>query len=100
MRAAFQNSLRVNRRGFSLVELAVVVGVLGLLAALPFYIASGLVAPLWAILALWAAWLSLGLLALRWFRSHPWVVLVLPLVAAGVWWLSLTLGEQLLDWQA
>ena len=47
------------------------VGVLGLLAVLPFYLASGLVAPLWAIIVLWVVWLGLGLLSLRWFRSQP-----------------------------
>ncbi len=81
-------------------RVAALVGVLGLLAAAPFYIASGLVAPLWAILLLWVFWIALAVLALRWFTSRPWVVLVLPIVAAAVWWLTLTLGEQLLDWQA
>lgn len=81
-------------------RVAASVGVVGMLAVAPFYIASGLVAPLWAILLLWLFWLALAVLAVRWFRTRPWVVLVLPLVAAGVWWLTLTLGERLLDWQA
>ena len=76
------------------------VGVLGLLAALPFYLASGLAAPLWAVVALWVVWLGLGLLALRWFRSHPWVVLLLPVVALAIWWGALTLGVLLLGWTA
>lgn len=76
------------------------VGVLGLLATLPFYLASGLVAPLWAIVVLWLIWLSLGLVALQWFTRRPWVVLVLPLVAFGIWWLVITLGEQALGWTA
>lgn len=81
-------------------RIVAVVGVVGLLATTPFYIASGLVAPLWAILLLWVFWLALATLALRWFRARPWLVLLLPFVAAGIWWLSLTLGENLLNWQA
>ena len=30
----------------------------------------------------------------------PWVVLAMPFVAAAVWWLSMTLGESVLGWQA
>jgi uncharacterized membrane protein YhaH (DUF805 family) len=76
------------------------VGVLGLLAVLPFYVASGLAAPLWAIVLLLLFWAALAVCAYRWFTRRPWVVLILPLVAAAVWFLSLTLGEQLLGWQA
>lgn len=75
-------------------------GVLGLLAVLPFYLASGLVAPLWAIVVLLMVWLSFALVALRSFRSRPWLVLVLPFVAAAAWWLAITLGEKVLGWQA
>ncbi len=75
-------------------------GVLGLLAVLPFYLASGLVAPLWAIVVLLMVWLGFALVALRSFRSRPWLVLVLPVAAAAVWWLAITLGEKALGWQA
>lgn len=75
-------------------------GVVGLLAVLPFYVSSGLVAPLWAIVLLLLFWAGLLVCAVRWFTRRPWVVLVLPFVALAVWWGSLTLGEQLLGWQA
>ncbi|WP_353953472.1 hypothetical protein V6K52_08665 [Knoellia sp. S7-12] len=76
------------------------VGVLGLIAALPFYVASGLAAPLWAIVLLLLFWAALAVVSVRWFTRRPWVVLLLPLVAGGVWIATLTIGEQLLGWQA
>ena len=45
-------------------------------------------------------WAALAVCAVRWFTRRPWVVLVLPVVAVVVWLLALTLGEQLLGWQA
>jgi hypothetical protein len=75
-------------------------GALGLLAVLPFYISSGLVAPVWAIVLLLLFWAALVVCAFRWFTRRPWVVLVLPLVAVAVWFLVLTIGEQALGWQA
>ena len=47
-----------------------------------------------------AFWALLAVCAFRWFTRRPWVVLVLPVVAAAVWLLTLTLGEQVLGWQA
>ena len=81
-------------------RLAAGLGVLGLLAVLPFYIASGLAAPLWAIILLLLFWAALLVCAIRWLTRRPWVVLALPLVAFAVWWGSLMLGERLLGWQA
>lgn len=76
------------------------VGALGLLAVLPFYLSSGLVAPLWAIILLLLFWAALAVCAFRWFTRRPWVVLALPVVAVAVWFLVLTLGEQALGWRA
>ncbi|MFC7488215.1 hypothetical protein ACOCJ7_17360 [Knoellia sp. CPCC 206453] len=75
-------------------------GVLGLIAALPFYVSSGLVAPLWAIIVLLLIWAVLAVCSVRWFTRRPWVVLLLPLIAAAVWFATLSLGEHLLGWQA
>lgn len=83
-----------------LERVAAIVGVLGLFAVLPFYLASGLAAPLWAIVVLLAFWLLLLVTAIRWFTRRPWVILAMPFVAAAVWWLTLTVGEQTLGWQA
>ena len=87
--------------GRQVVErVAASIGALGLLAVLPFYVSSGLAAPLWAIVLLLAFWAFLAVCAFWWFTHRPWVVLVLPVVAAVVWLLTLTLGEQVLGWQA
>ena len=75
-------------------------GVLGLFGVLPFYVASGLAAPLWAVVLLLAFWLVLLVAAIRWFTLRPWWILAMPVVAAAVWWLTMTLGESLLGWQA
>lgn len=83
-----------------LERVAASVGLVGLLAVLPFYLASGLVAPVWAIGLLLLAWLALAVTGVRSFRRRPWVVLLLPVLAGALWWLVITLGEQLLGWQA
>ena len=48
---------------------------------LPFYLSSGLVAPLWAIILLLLFWAALAVCAFRWFTRRPWVVLALPVAA-------------------
>lgn len=87
--------------GRVLLERAVAtVGVVGLLVTLPFYLASGLAAPLWAIVVLMIFWLVLLITAFRWFTSRPWLVLLIPFLAVAVWFGAMTLGEQVLGWQA
>jgi uncharacterized membrane protein YqgA involved in biofilm formation len=65
-----------------------------------FYFASGLMAPLWAVVGLMIIWVGLMVLGIRWFRSHPWRLPALPVIAVLVWWGVLTLGERLLGWTA
>ncbi len=77
-----------------------ILGILGLFAILPFSLASGLVAPLWAIVGLMAFWITLLVTGIRWFTKRPWVVLAIPFIAAAMWWLTITVGEQALGWQA
>lgn len=72
----------------------------GMLAVGVFYLASGLVAPVWAILILWIIWLALAWYGLRLARAGSYLVLVVPLVAGAIWYLVLTVGEQALGWQA
>ena len=87
-----------NRR--ILERVVATLGVLGLFAVLPFFVASGLAAPLWAVALLLAFWLALLVTAIRQFTRHPWPILAMPFVAAAVWWLTMTLGESVLGWQA
>ena len=65
-----------------------------------FYLSSGLVAPLWAVIVLVVIWAGLVALGVVWFRRHPLRVLALPLGAVLIWFLVITLGERLLGWTA
>ncbi|MFI6479803.1 hypothetical protein ACIBH1_17850 [Nonomuraea sp. NPDC050663] len=76
------------------------IGLLAHLGTLMFYLSSGLVAPLWAIvvlLMLWAALLLLAIAAVR--RRQAWGLLV-PVVAVGLWLGAISAGEAILGWQA
>ncbi len=64
------------------------------------YLASGLVAPIWAILVLWLIWLGLAWYGLRLARAGSYRVLAVPVLAAAIWYLVLAVGEQALGWQA
>jgi hypothetical protein len=64
------------------------------------YAASGLVAPVWAVIVLLAFWAALLLVAIRWWTPHPTRVLVLPVVAAVVWFAAVSAGGYFLDWTA
>ncbi len=91
-------SRTASRRVLSLVVAGVAMAALAVIGF--FYLASGLVAPLWAVVGLMIIWVGLVVVGIRWFRSHPWRVPALPVVAVLVWWGVLTLGERLLGWTA
>ena len=63
-----------------------------------FYLASGLVAPLWAIVVLLAIWFVLVWQLWR-LRRSPYSLLI-PVAAAAIWFTILTLGERFLNWTA
>jgi hypothetical protein len=72
---------------------------LALHAAVAFpYLVSGLVAPLYGILALWAVWAAFLALIVQLLRTRPAWALVVPPVALAVWFAALSLGEALLGW--
>ena len=77
-----------------------VIGLLGQLGLLVFYAASGLVAPAWAIVVLMVIWLALLIVAIRLFIRRPLLVPIVPVVAFGIWYGAISLGEALLHWQA
>ncbi|WP_437317900.1 hypothetical protein [Sorangium sp. So ce385] len=66
----------------------------------PAYAFAGLLAPLWAVAALWAIWIALLVMAIRVRGSRPWLAAATPLMSAAVWLGLLTLGERLLGWTA
>ncbi len=65
-----------------------------------FYVATSLVAPAGTAAALGVVWLGLAVLLWRWRRARPLWALLLPFVAAGVWWATVTAGERWLGWTA
>jgi hypothetical protein len=76
------------------------VGMSGMACVLFLVLASGLVAPAWAVALLTVVWLVLFVLGVRWFMRHPWRVAALPLVMAVVWFAGVTAGAVFLDWNA
>lgn len=65
-----------------------------------FYLAAGLVAPLWAVLLLQLCWLGLLVWMVVLWRRRPPLALLMPLAAAGLIFSAITAGEQLLGWTA
>lgn len=76
------------------------VGLAVMVAVLPFYLASGLVAPLWAVVMLLLCWVLMVYLGIRYRRRVPWLMLALPVVAVALWFGVLTAGEAWLGWTA
>ena len=106
-KSALESTESVDDHGRMAVDRARVASLVGAglaMAALAvigvFYAAAGLVAPLWAVVALMILWGMLVVLGIRWFRRMPLRVLPLPIVAVLVWLCVITLGEQLLGWTA
>jgi VIT1/CCC1 family predicted Fe2+/Mn2+ transporter len=69
-----------------------------MLALAPFFLASGLMAPGWAVVLFIAVWLVLFVLGCLWIRRRPLRVLPLPLVAAAIWYGGMSAGGGLLGW--
>lgn len=83
--------------------LAKVVGALGILAQLvlfPFYLSSGLVTPLWGLIVLIMIWTALLVVAIRLWRTRPFLVPLVPVVAVAVWLGVVSAGEAWLGWTA
>jgi ABC-type Fe3+-siderophore transport system permease subunit len=70
-----------------------------LLAMSILFLATGLLAPLWAIIGFIAVWASLFVLGCVWIRRHPWRVVLLPFVAGAILFGGINVGETLLGWR-
>ena len=78
-----------------------IAAVVALLAMVPvgfFYVASGLLVPGPWLFLLWVVFLVLVTVGVRLFRRRSYLVLGVPVVAAVVWFGTLTAGEAWLGW--
>jgi hypothetical protein len=82
-----------------LSRLAVAIGFLAHGVVGFFVLSSGLMMPLWAILALAAVWI-VGLVAAIRRRDEPLFVLLTPVVTFAIWFLTGWAGETYLGWTA
>ena len=74
---------------------------IGGIAVMSFlYFASGLVAPLWAVIVLILIWFVHLVLGCLWFTKHPIRSLVLPLSLVVIWFGAMLGGEELFGWTA
>jgi hypothetical protein len=65
------------------------------------YAASGLLAPGWAYVVLYGAWLALLVYGVVLFRSRrERAVLVVPVLALAFWFVFMTFGDFVLGWTA
>lgn len=69
-----------------------------MLALAPFFLASGLMAPGWAVVTFVVIWLALFVLGCVWIRRRPLRVIPLPFVAAAVWFGGMNAGGAWLGW--
>ena len=65
-----------------------------------FYLVSGLVAPLYAVVLLLIWWGVQAWYLVRLARRGSWWTPLVPVVAAASWWLVLMFGGYVLGWQA
>ena len=73
-------------------------GSAAMLALAPFFFASGLMAPGWAVGAFIAVWLVLFGLGCFWIRRRPLWVVPLPFIAAAFWLGGMNAGAAWLGW--
>jgi hypothetical protein len=76
------------------------IGMTGMACVLFVVLASGLVAPLWAVALMSLVWLVLLVVGTRWFMTHPWRVAALPVVVLVVWFAAVSAGAAFLGWTA
>lgn len=69
-----------------------------MLGLAPFFLASGLMAPGWAVAVFVVIWLLLFVLGCLWVRRKPLRVIPLPFLAAAVWFGGMSAGGAWLGW--
>jgi hypothetical protein len=86
------------RRDVPATAAIVLAAVLHLIVLVPFTVASGLLAPLWAVGILYVVWAGFAALLVVVARRRPFLTMLVPVANAAVLWLVITLGEQALGW--
>jgi hypothetical protein len=65
-----------------------------------FYLAGGLVVPGYVLIPLWVAWALLAWWLVNLARRNSWWTPLAPVSAAVLFVVVITVGEQVLGWQA
>ncbi|HUG84963.1 MAG TPA: hypothetical protein VMM13_10380 [Euzebya sp.] len=78
----------------------VIAVLLQLVVLVPFTVSSGLVAPLWAIIALGLLWLIAAAVLWQVAIRQPFATPVIPIANAVLLWAAITAGETWLGWMA
>jgi hypothetical protein len=76
------------------------VGLVAHLLAVFWYGASGLVAPTWAVTVLLVIWAVLLAVGLKVRKSSPYLMLLIPVLDAIIWFAAISAGERFLHWTA
>lgn len=80
------------------IAAVVVAAALQLVVLVPFTVSSGLVAPLWAVLVLYALWVAAVVVLVRVARRQPLAAPLVPLANGALWWLAMAPDGALLGW--
>ena len=64
------------------------------------YVLSGLLAPFWAVVALWTLWAGLLAVVVHQRTRRPVLVAVVPIVGLVFWVVAMWAGSMLFDWAA
>jgi hypothetical protein len=78
----------------------VLAAALQLVVLVPFTVATGLVAPLWAIVTFYVLWVAGAFVLVLTARRRPLAAPLVPVANAALLWLGLTVGQSLLGWTA
>lgn len=77
-----------------------VASILQLVVLVPFTVASGLLAPLWAVVGIYALGIAAVTTLVAVARRRPLLSPLVPIVHAAVLWGVITFGEAVLGWTA
>lgn len=76
------------------------IGMAGMAAIFFLYAASGLLAPWYGVVFLMLVWVTLFVVACRWWTPHPTRVPFVPVFGAVFWFAALNAGGAWLGWTA